>query len=265
MKFSKLNFNLVLCVIIKLVLFSKASHIEEVSTFIIGGSASSTGSDPWIVHLNFYQSGQLFCGGVIIGEDWVLSAAHCYQPRETFYVVAGDYNQNVKEKFETNLEVERILVHPLYNVENHQFDVMMIKLKKKFDWSSSVQPIKISDNTLVEGQNCRVCGWGNTKITTDLAKYPKRLRCVQVPQVSTQTCNILYSGQIQNDMFCLGQGNVGGSDACDGDSGSPAVCDGKLYGLVSWGYGCGNPNFPGVYVKLQACQKWIDSVIKFYR
>lgn len=57
-----------------------ASHIEEVSTFIIGGSASSTGSDPWIVHLNFYQSGQLFCGGVIIGEDWVLSAAHCYQP-----------------------------------------------------------------------------------------------------------------------------------------------------------------------------------------
>ena len=52
--------------------------------------------------------------------------------RETFYVVAGDYNQNVKEKFETNLEVERILVHPLYNVENHQFDVMMIKLKVEF-------------------------------------------------------------------------------------------------------------------------------------
>ena len=52
--------------------------------------------------------------------------------RETFYVVVGDYNQNVKEKFETNLQVERILVHPLYNVENHQFDVMMIKLKVDF-------------------------------------------------------------------------------------------------------------------------------------
>ena len=63
--------------------------------------------------------------------SFVLSTFNKFR-RETFYVVAGDYNQNVKEKFETNLEVERILVHPLYNVENHQFDVMMIKLKVEF-------------------------------------------------------------------------------------------------------------------------------------
>uniref|UniRef100_A0A8C2IWB6 trypsin n=1 Tax=Cyprinus carpio TaxID=7962 RepID=A0A8C2IWB6_CYPCA len=99
---------------------------------------------------------------------------------------------------------------------------------------------------------------------------PLTLRTVKLPIVSTSRCNSSnsFSGNITTNMICAGS-STGGKDACkdvgilmfQGDSGGPLVCDGRVYGLVSWGNGCGDPRFPGVYTAVSRFRRWIDKTI----
>ena len=90
-----------------------------------------------------------------------------------------------------------------------------------------------------------MCGWGNTVFMG--SDYPSELHCVNVHYVPSVTCNSNehYQGAIQKGMFCAGELMIGGKDACQGDSGGPATRNGKVVGVVSWGYGCAFPNYPG--------------------
>ena len=128
------------------------------------------------------------------------------------------------------------------------------------------------------GTEVRVCGWG--KINNRPAIYPDSLHCVNVPLVDSQICNSSqvifrclerssvfqhYNGAIFDGMFCAGQLGVGEKDACQGDSGGPVRTNsGTLIGLVSWGYSCASPNFPGVYTDVAVYSDWITSTIDDY-
>ncbi|KAF3839337.1 hypothetical protein F7725_018054 [Dissostichus mawsoni] len=81
--------------------------------------------------------------------------------------------------------------------------------------------------------------------------------CLNVPIVDQQVCENAYPGMISTRMVCAGY-MEGGKDACNGDSGSPLVCDGEVQGLVSWGQGCAEPNYPVVYVKLCEFHSWFE-------
>ena len=69
-------------------------------------------------------------------------------------------------------------------------------------------------------------------------------------------CNVSYSGDIADSMICAGEA---GKDSCQGDSGGPMTCDGFLCGIVSWGYGCADANYPGVYTEVSYFVDWINS------
>lgn len=85
-----------------------------------------------------------------------------------------------------------------------------------------------------------------------------------VPYISRKRCRVLYpGGDITNRMICAGY-DEGGKDSCTMDSGGPLLCNGKLFGIVSWGHKCAQPDKPGVYTLVNVLQTWLDKKMKEY-
>ncbi|KAK6326652.1 hypothetical protein J4Q44_G00022970 [Coregonus suidteri] len=189
---------------------------------IVGGYECKAYSQPHQVSLNV---GYHFCGGSLVNENWVVSAAHCYQSS--------------------------------YNIDN---DIMLIKLSKPATLNTYVQPVALPSSCAPAGTMCTVSGWGNTMSST---ADKNKLQCLNIPILSYSDCNNSYPGMITNAMFCAGY-LEGGKDSCQGDSGGPVVCNGELQGVVSWGYGCAEPGNPGVYAKVCIFNDWLTSTMATY-
>ncbi|XP_027701968.1 cationic trypsin-3-like isoform X2 [Vombatus ursinus] len=220
---------------------------------IVGGYTCPAYSLPYQVSLN---SGYHFCGGSLIDKQWVLSAAHCYKSR--IQVRLGEHNIEVTEGREQFIDAAKIIRHPSYNSNTYNNDIMLIKLKTAATINSQVSVVSLPQSCPATGTSCIISGWGNT--VSSGADYPDLLQCLKAPVLSDSTCRSAYPGKITSNMICLGF-LEGGKDSCQGDSGGPVVCDGKLQGVVSWGYGCALKGLPGVYTKVCNYVNWIKQTI----
>ncbi|KAM6981170.1 trypsin [Aplochiton taeniatus] len=228
---------------------------------IVGGYAPAPHSIRYIVSLQSTK-GQHFCGGSLVHKYWVLTAAHCNIGAEQMMIVAGDYSLSSYEGTEQYSKPLRLISHPLYNRTTNNADIMLIKLRAPMALNRyvSLAPLPRQDTVVSEGQVCRVSGWGYTHLGG--GQVPPTLRTVKLPIVSTSKCNgsESFNGNITANMMCAGF-SFGGKDACKGDSGGPLVCEDRVYGIVSWGNGCGNAKFPGVYTAVSKFRRWIDRTI----
>jgi trypsin len=125
-----------------------------------------------------------------------------------------------------------------------------------FEFGRGVQPIPLTISEPYGGHSAVVTGWGT--LSSGSSSLPRQLQVVTVPIVSRTECNDAYIeyGGITDNMVCAGI-TGGGKDACQGDSGGPLAIDGQLVGLVSWGIGCGEPSFPGVYSNIATLRSFI--------
>uniref|UniRef100_A0A8C0J9Y7 Peptidase S1 domain-containing protein n=1 Tax=Chelonoidis abingdonii TaxID=106734 RepID=A0A8C0J9Y7_CHEAB len=221
-----------------------ASQLED-DDKIIGGYECSPHSQPWQVYFT-YGSDYRWCGGSLINEWWIISAAHCY--KSTLVAHLGEHDTSADEAIQ----------FPQYNQYNTDNDIMLVKLAQPAQFSAYVQPIPISRSCPVAGTECLVSGWGN--ILTSGVQYPDVLQCLNVPILSDSACRAAYPGRITKNMFCAGY-IEGGKDSCQGDSGGPVVYNGELMGVVSWGIGCAQKNYPGVYTTVCNYVSWIEEVI----
>ncbi|XP_056112692.1 trypsin-2-like [Rhinichthys klamathensis goyatoka] len=219
---------------------------------IIGGYECPPHSQPWQVYL---KEGRTMCGGSLIDERWVVSAAHCNFLPRYLEVHLGKHNVSVPEDTEQLINAEKVIRHPNYNDMPHNHDIMLIKLRKPALFNKYVKPIRLATNCSSAGEQCLVSGWGKTGAHTASV-----LQCLNLPVLSSAQCRGAYGAKITKNMFCAGF-MEGGKDSCQGDSGGPVVCEGKQKGVVSWGKDCAKPGFPGVYVEVCRYTDWIKSII----
>jgi len=134
--------------------------------------------------------------------------------------------------------------------------------------TSQYPPVTIDDGSqnLPAGTDVTVMGWGNTRDSFFNGRPSDILLEVEVDIVSNAECNSDYGGGVTSNMICAARE---GKDACQGDSGGPLVVRGADYtqdvvvGIVSWGIGCANPRYPGVYSRISQGYDWISSIVDF--
>ncbi|NXL96215.1 TRY3 protein, partial [Alectura lathami] len=173
----------------------------------------------------------------------------------------GEYNIDVEESSEVVRNSARIIRHPQYSSSSLDNDIMLIKLATAVEYSTDVQPIALPSSCAEAGTECLISGWGN--ILSYGSYYPEILQCLNAPILTEQECEDAYPGEITSNMICVGY-LEGGKDSCQGDSGGPVACNGELQGIVSWGYGCAQRGYPGVYTKVCNYVDWIQETIEAY-
>uniref|UniRef100_A0A4W4GF96 trypsin n=1 Tax=Electrophorus electricus TaxID=8005 RepID=A0A4W4GF96_ELEEL len=213
---------------------------------IVGGYECQKNSVPYQASLNVRRH---YCGGSLISNLWVLSAAHCYSPH--IQVHLGEHDITVKESTEQIINSSKVIMHPSYISSSLDNDIMLVKLSQAATMNNFVQTIPLPSSSVPAGTMCLVAGWGNTG-----TNYADRLMCLNVPILSDTACKNVYPGKITSNMVCAGF-LEGVKDSCQGDSGGPLVCSDQLQGVVSWGHGCALKNKPGVYVKVSQYTTWI--------
>ncbi len=252
---------LLLCV--ALVGFAQA----EITPRIVGGEESSE-TYPWMVSIQYKDSGQHFCGGTLIGSRWVVTAAHCTEDAsaEQLQVVIGIQNLNEPDTGET-FDVRSITNHAEYDFPD-KFDNDISLLRISGD--SSFSPIDLIStaefNQINTGDLLTTMGWGalaEYDSETEEGEFPAALNEVQVPLVSPSTCRNTYGDVFTaaDNPLCAGY-LVGGKDSCQGDSGGPLIIDvdgdPKLVGVVSWGEGCARILRYGVYTNVSEYINWLE-------
>ncbi|KAJ2939468.1 hypothetical protein O0L34_g10899 [Tuta absoluta] len=211
---------------------------------ILGGSEIEIEQAPYQVNYGDV------CGGVLIHKGWAITTAHC--GTENFIRVGNKNRLRAR-----SIRITKHIVHPLFG-KKHEFDhdIQLLKLRRSLKWDKKFQPITIS----VGGcdKHVSITGWGYPK---EKGNYLTNLQRVNLKLVSFEKCQRVkkkwYHYTLTNTMFCAGVGKS--KDACQGDSGGAAVCDGSLAGISSFGYGCGR-GIPGVYTNLTdaSVRRWIQ-------
>jgi len=235
---------------------------------IVGGEAVDINDYPWQVAI-IGSEGSGFCGGSIINDSWVLTASHCVDGESSSSLFIRVGTSELYAEGGDVYSVSEIIMHTSYDAVTTEKDVALIKIEGSFSFNENVAPIdlisleEVAAGALDPGVFATVTGWGS--LYTD-GPSPSILQMVQIPVVSNATAmhpNGYPEGDITDDMLCAGDMTGGNVDACQGDSGGPMVIRNPddtqwvLAGIVSWGYGCADPDFPGVYTRVSYFLDWI--------
>lgn len=229
---------------------------------IIGGREAAPGKWPWqVAILNRFK--EAFCGGTLIGTRWVLTAAHCLRKR--LYVRIGEYDLVEDDGTEIDFRVEEVFVHPDYDPETVDNDVALLRLPEaiKLGQGAGLACLPKPSQSLPLTQKCTIIGWGKERSSHVFGT--EVLHEAEVPIVKTSTCREVYEDYfITENMFCAGY-RKGRIDSCAGDSGGPLLCPvgdrWTIFGITSFGEGCGKRGKYGIYTKVPNYVSWIERVI----
>ena len=247
------------------------SENDEFIARIIGGH-DITNNNPkfqadWIVYLS------MGCGGSWIGENTILTAAHCFgtniNPGSTYYVYGK--NSTGQKHMVTQFYGRNVQIHENYDTRVARNDIAVIRIcdfKHPETKNYNTDTIHLPDqgDTNIRFSSFHVFGWGNMEQTG--AWFPEVLQWVETPTVAWNVCKGNYAledyGYEQRMIICAG---AEGIDSCQGDSGGPLVnfgenCEAVQYGIVSWGSGCALEGRPGVYTNVANYMDWVDQTAK---
>ncbi|XP_056392709.1 serine protease 33-like [Hyla sarda] len=247
-----------------------------VSQRIVGGADSAPGEWPWQVSIQLEDFPE--CGGSLITNSWVLTAAHCFTQsmnvsEYTVYLGAHQLS-GLQQSGVVARGIKGIIIHPDFTEEGSSGDIALVELENPVDFTSSILPVCLPSASvnLPAGTLCWATGWGAFKDGVPLDN-PKTLQEVQLALIDNKNCESMYQASlgynpklklIKDDMMCAGY-KEGKRDTCQGDSGGPLVCSlngaSVQMGIISWGFGCAEPSHPGVYTRVQYYLPWIQKYV----
>jgi trypsin len=238
---------------------------------IIGGETADIGKYPYFVQ----GPG---CAGALVAPDIVLWAAHCGNIFDQNELVIGAYNDTTLEEGAQSRFCDTWIFDDRYQTgcdPNRRVDInwdfSLCKLDKPVTDLANPKNINIvvnfEDNVPAEGDDLLVMGFGNTAPQYASFLTPEILQDIAVPYITNEDCDIQsrYDGRITEQMLCAGFDDSS-KNTCQGDSGAPIVRrttddDGNIVdihlGIASWGFGCADNRFPGVYSRTSKGIGWI--------
>ncbi|KAK9872393.1 hypothetical protein WA026_017851 [Henosepilachna vigintioctopunctata] len=264
---------IVLC-IISISCHDETRKVFNISRKIIGGYDCSTEKYPFVVSIRTASHLEHFCGGSLISNVWVLTAAHCLTSDNpgVYSVIAG--TSEFKSDGIQRQTVKSLFVYPKYNPNVKGHDIALIRLGSPFDLSTNLVATIDLPSSELDGdvkdycQEPMVIGWGHRQSWNPKDKpleyvFNPILQCISIPILSAQECFDLVKSRPPENMVCVYFQN-GSKDSCQGDSGGPLFCNGTLYGLVSFGYGCAMVNKPGFYTRVDKYLSFIRDTMDNY-
>jgi len=237
---------------------------------IVGGRNALEGEYPWQVSIQlirrtwFGTTYRHFCGGTVLNNRWILTAAHCMsgQAATSLRGVVGTISLSSPTAGSINLGIDRVVVHSGYNSQTIANDIALIR-------SSAAIPLFPGTNSEINGAclpargekttgTVTVTGFGTTR---EGGSGSDQLMSVNLDSIPDSECQSTYgSTYTPRTMMCAGI-MAGGKDSCQGDSGGPLVQKidnvSKVVGVVSFGNGCARQGTPGVYTRVSAYIDWI--------
>ncbi|XP_069875555.1 chymotrypsinogen B-like [Dipodomys merriami] len=227
---------------------------------VVGGEDAVPGSWPWMVYIQ-YKDGIYFCGGALISEEWVVTAAHCMVTTAD-KVVAGVFNLDSDEDVQV-LDIAEVFNNPHASIEPVHNDIALLKLATPARFTDTVSAVCLAcdEADFPPGTPCVITGWGQTLLPNPESWY--KLRQAVLPLVSTPDCRKYWGDDVTDDMICAG-GN--GTGPCMGDSGGPLVCEkGGVWsqvGIVSWGSRECDASMPAVFTRITALLPWVKQTLE---
>lgn len=260
----------------------KVSQCVEGKKLIIGGVESEPMEFPHMAAIGYGERTRITwaCGGSLISEKFVLTAAHCLSSRDwglAKWVRLGDLNlRTTNDKTRTqDFSVAKIFRHPEYTSPAHYNDIGLLQLDRGVKFDGYVRPACLHVEQDIPTKQPEAIGWGLTDWIG--AKESDILLKVGLNFIRPEICNDTFSPMIgtrklrvgitADSMLCVGDLS-GGKDTCKGDSGGPLhvrmsepYCMFDIVGITSFGSICGSKNAPAVYTRVSRFVPWIESIV----
>ncbi|XP_064072110.1 trypsin, alkaline B-like [Vanessa tameamea] len=231
---------------------------SPIESRIVGGSTVDISRYPFLVVVLYSQDGIIFhhiCGGSIINNRSVLTAAHCFLGSPSNLLIRA--GSSFANSGGTIYNVMNMIGHFNYETHTAKHDIGVIRIRNEFMFGGNVQVGRIGGYQIGDDQVVWAAGWGHTSFN---GQPSEELRHVQIWTVNQNTCRQNYGTMnvITEYVLCAGPREAN-NGICSGDSGGPLVHDNAVVGVVSLGADCGQPEYPGVFTRVSKYTDWIQT------